>query len=136
MKALRLVTILAIWVTSCDQKPATPSDADPNYVSLVSARKKPCPSNAAFHCSNEAVWRSAEVPFFGTDASPIDADGCMRVACTTDDQCAGNEFCFRPSADGGCYSSSADCNEETSDQHQVCVCSRNPDCGGGYCKSK
>jgi hypothetical protein len=56
----------------------------------------------------------------------LDANGCLRKACTADSECASGERCLPTSLVGGCVSSALD--SCAPDMNGQCTCSVTSDC--------
>src|SRR4026207_2015779 len=114
---------------SCDgthQSPVGPGD-----ITVADARKSTCAANPDFHCGDSAVWRIADVEAFGSTGNPMDSNGCMRVTCSSIDDCGPGQECFSPETEGFCYTA-FECREHTLNGVQRCMCGGDPNCGAKY----
>ncbi|MBL8942785.1 MAG: hypothetical protein JNK45_06555 [Myxococcales bacterium] len=67
----------------------------------------------------------------GAVESNFDDDGCLRGACQQDEECGGDERCFRGMDFGLCEASGIFCQDNA--EEMSCLCSSDPECGGGHC---
>ena len=65
------------------------------------------------------------------DLKPFTNKGCLRTSCTSDDDCASGQSCFKAEDWGECASSTIFCDEDETTLQ--CSCGSTDDCGGAYC---